>query len=72
MARQGMVEAEGQVDKILGGGFYAVTLTNNAAVKVKLSGRLRQHRIRVLPGDRVRVELSEMDLTKGFIVYRYN
>jgi hypothetical protein len=36
VARQGMVEAEGQVDKILGGGFYAVTLTNKAVVKVKL------------------------------------
>lgn len=71
MARKGMVEAEGVVEKILGGGWHDVKLDNNAAiVKAKLSGRLRRFRIRVLAGDRVRVEVSEYDLTKGFIVYR--
>ena len=70
MARKGMVEAEGVVEKQLGGGWHDVTLDNGASVKAKMSGRLRRFRIRVLPGDRVRVEVSEYDLTKGFIVYR--
>ena len=70
MARQGMVEAEGVVDKNLGGGWYNVTLDNSAQIRVKLSGRLHNFRIRVLAGDRVKVEVSEADATKGFIVYR--
>ncbi len=70
MARKGMVEAEGVIEKILGGGWHDVKLDNGATIKAKLSGRLRRFRIRVLAGDRVRVEVSEYDLTKGFIVYR--
>ena len=71
MARQGMLEVEGSVEKILGGGVYDVSVDGTTIrVMAKLSGRLRQHRIRVLPGDRVRLEISEADSTKGFIVYR--
>jgi translation initiation factor IF-1 len=70
MARKGMVEAEGVIEKILGGGWHEVKLDNGSTVKCKMSGRLRRFRIRVLPGDRVRIEVSEYDLTKGFIVYR--
>lgn len=71
MARQGMLEVEGSVEKILGGGIYDVSVDGTTRrVMAKLSGRLRQHRIRVLPGDRVRLEVSEADITKGFIVYR--
>lgn len=65
-----MIETEGMVDKIQGGGWFAITLDNGAQIQAKLSGRLRQHRIRVLPGDRVRIEVSQADLTKGFITYR--
>ncbi len=70
MARQGMVEAEGVVEKLLGGGFLEVLLDNGHRVTVKLSGRLRQYKIRVLSGDKVKVELSKADISKGFIVYR--
>jgi translation initiation factor IF-1 len=70
MARKGMLEAEGVVEKILGGGWHDIKLDNGFIVKAKLSGRLRRFRIRVLAGDRVRVEVSEYDLMKGFIVYR--
>ncbi len=70
MARQGMVETEGVVEKLLGGGFLEVLLDNGHKVIVKLSGRLRQYKIRVLSGDKVKVELSKADLSKGFIVYR--
>ena len=65
-----MIEAEGTVEKIPGGGFYLVELPNGRQIQAKLSGRLRQYKIRVLPGDRVKVEVSEADLTKGFITYR--
>jgi translation initiation factor IF-1 len=71
MARNGMIEAEGTVQKVLGGGFYEVRVGEAAStIKVKLSGRLRQHSIRVLPEDQVRLDLSEADPTSGFIVYR--
>ena len=65
-----MIETEGTVEKIPGGGFYLVELENGVQVQAKLSGRLRQYKIRVLPGDRVKIEVSEADLTKGFITYR--
>lgn len=65
-----MIEAEGTVERIPGGGFYLVELANGAQIQAKLSGRLRQYKIRVLPGDRVKIEISEADLTKGFITYR--
>ena len=65
-----MIECEGVVERIPGGGFYIVELENGAQIQAKLSGRLRQYKIRVLPGDRVRVDVSEADLTKGFITYR--
>ena len=71
MARKGMIEVEGSVEKILGGGVYDVSVDGtDRRVMAKLSGRLRQYRIRVLPGDKVRLEVSEADVTKGFIVYR--
>ena len=72
MARKGMIEAEGEVLKLLGGGFYEVAVddTDGGRIHAKLSGRLRQYRIRVLPGDKVSLEVSEADATKGFIVYR--
>jgi translation initiation factor IF-1 len=66
-----MIEVEGSVEKILGGGVYDVSVDGSTRhVMAKLSGRLRQYRIRVLPGDKVRLEVSEADTTKGFIVYR--
>ncbi len=70
MTRKGMVEAEGVVERQLGGGWYEVKLDNGSTIKAKLSGRLRRFRIRVLPGDKVQIEVSEYDLTKGFIVFR--
>ena len=68
--RKGMIEVEGTVETLLGGGFLEVETDTGHKIRTKLSGRLRQFRIRVLPGDRVRVEVSTADHTKGFIVYR--
>jgi len=71
MSRGDLVEIAGKVTDALGGGQYRVQLDQgDVSVRGRLSGRMRRHRIRVLPGDRVRVALSPYDLTHGFIVFR--
>jgi translation initiation factor IF-1 len=65
-----MIEGQGTVTKILGGGWYASDLIPEGQIRAKLSGRLRQRKIRVLPGDRVKIEVSEQDVTWGQITYR--
>lgn len=62
---------EGQADEALKGGHFRITLDNGHSVLGHLSGKMRKHRIRVLPGDRVQVELSPYDLTKARITFRY-
>lgn len=56
----------------LGGDRFRVELENGVSILGTLSGKMRQRHIRVMPGDRVEVELSPYDLTKGRISYRYN
>lgn len=70
MVRKGRIETEGVVEQVLGGGFFRVKLDNGAVLQAKLSGRLREHSIKVVPDDRVRVEVSAADLTKGSITFR--
>ena len=70
LARDDLIQATGSVDKILGGGRYQITLESGQMVTAQLSGRMRRFRIRVIPGDRVTVELSPYDLTRGRITYR--
>ena len=62
---------EGVVDEALPGLDFAVRLDNGYLVRVYLSGKMRRHRIRILPGDRVQVELSPYDLRRGRITYRF-
>lgn len=62
---------EGTVQEALPGGKFRVELDNGHEVIAHLSGRVRRNRIRVLPADRVQVELSAYDLGKGRIVYRW-
>lgn len=50
---------------------FRVKLENGPEILAHLSGRMRMHRIRILPGDRVRVEMTPYDLSKGRITYRY-
>jgi translation initiation factor IF-1 len=65
------LEVSGLVTDALGGGQYRVNLDEGQViVRGQLSGRMRRHRIRVLPGDRVKVALSPYDLSHGFIVFR--
>lgn len=71
MSKGDLLEMPGQVTDALGGGQYRIQLDQgNQSVRGRLSGRMRRFRIRVLPGDRVRVAVSPYDLSHGFIVFR--
>ena len=62
---------QGTADEALKGGKFRVSLDNGHNVIGHLSGKMRRHYIRIIPGDRVQVELSEYDLDKGRITFRY-
>ena len=68
---KGAIEIEGMVSEVLSNARFRVELENCHEVLTYLSGKMRQHYIRVLEGDRVKVEMSPYDLTKGRITYRY-
>jgi translation initiation factor IF-1 len=68
--KQALIEMEGPVTESLPNAFFRVTLDNGFQVMAHLSGKIRRNYIRILVGDRVLVELSPYDLTKGRIVYR--
>lgn len=65
------VEFEGEVTEALRGRLFRVQLDNGHESLGYISGRMKRYRIRVMPGDRVRIELSPYDLTRGRIVYRF-
>jgi len=69
--KDGVIEIEGAVVEALPNAMFRVELTNGHKVLAHISGKMRQHYIRILPEDRVIVELSPYDLTRGRIVYRY-
>jgi len=62
---------EGRVVEVLGNSNFRVQVTEEHSVLAKIAGKMRKHRIRVLPGDRVNVEVSPYDLERGRIVYRF-
>lgn len=70
MAKQDVIEVEGLVTEIIPGGEFVVTLENKHVIKARVSGKMRQNHIRILKGDKVTVELSPYDLTRGRITYR--
>ncbi len=70
MAKEEAVEVEATVAEPLPNAMFKVELENGHSVLAHISGKMRKHFIRILPGDRVRVELSPYDLTRGRIVYR--
>lgn len=65
------IEVEGVVREALPNAMFRVELANNHEVLAHVSGKIRMHFIRILPGDRVLVELSEYDLTRGRVTYRF-
>lgn len=71
MSKGDVIEAEGKVIEVLPQTKFKVELTNGHIIVAYLSGKLRQHNIRVLEGDKVTVELSPYDLTKGRVMWRF-
>ena len=69
--KDGAIEIEGVVAEALPNAMFRVELTNGHVVLAHISGKMRKNYIRILPQDRVIVELSPYDLTRGSITYRY-
>ncbi|MCX8144455.1 MAG: translation initiation factor IF-1 [Bacteroidia bacterium] len=71
MAKQGNIEVDGTVIEALSNAMFRVELENGHIVTAHISGKMRMNYIRILPGDKVKLEMSPYDLTKGRIVSRY-
>ena len=71
MAKQDVIEIEGEVIDTLPNAQFKVKLENNHEILAHVSGKIRMHYIRILPGDRVTVEISPYDLTRGRITFRH-
>ncbi len=72
MAKDDVIEVEGKVLEIIPGGKFKVELTNCHVIEDHVSGKMRLNYIRILPGDKVTIELSPYDLRHGRITYRKN
>ncbi len=71
MAKEEAIEVEGTIVEALPNANFRVELENGHEVLAHVSGKIRMHYIRILPGDKVTVELSPYDLTRGRITYRF-
>jgi translation initiation factor IF-1 len=71
MPKQDVFETEGTVIETLPNAMFRVELANKHIILAHISGRMRKYFIRILPGDKVLIELSPYDLTKGRITYRF-
>lgn len=71
MSKEEMVEFEGVVNEVLPNTVFRVQLQNGHEITAYASGKMRKHRIRILAGDRVTLEMSPYDLTKGRISFRH-
>ena len=65
------IQVDGVVEEALPSTTFKIKLDNGKIILAYLSGRLRMYRIKIIPGDRVKIEMSPYDLTKGRITYRY-
>ena len=70
MAKEDIIEVEGIVSDVLPNAMFKVKLENGHEVLAHISGKIRMNYIRILPGDKVKVELSPYDLTRGRIIWR--
>ena len=71
MAKEESIQMTGTVMEALPNAMFRVELENEHEITAHISGKIRMHYIRILPGDKVQVELSPYDLTRGRITYRY-
>lgn len=69
--KQGVIEQEGTVTEALANAMFRVELDNGLNILCHISGKMRMNYIKILPGDKVKVEMSPYDLTKGRISFRY-
>jgi len=71
MAKQSAIEQDGSIVEALSNAMFRVELENGHVVIAHISGKMRMHYIKILPGDKVKVEMSPYDLSKGRISFRY-
>lgn len=71
MSKQSAIEQDGTIVESLSNAMFRVELENGLQIIAHISGKMRMHFIRIVPGDKIRVEMSPYDLTKGRIVFRY-
>ena len=71
MAKQTAIEQDGTILEALSNAMFRVELENGHVITAHISGKMRMHYIRILPGDKVKVEMSPYELSKGRISFRY-
>ena len=71
MSKQTSIQQDGTVIESLGNAMFRVELENGHVITAHISGKMRMHYIKILPGDSVKIEMSPYDLTKGRITFRY-
>ena len=71
MAKQTSIEQDGVIIEALSNAMFRVELENGHEIIAHISGKMRMHYIKILPGDKVKLEMSPYDLSKGRITYRY-
>jgi translation initiation factor IF-1 len=71
MAKQDLIKLDGIIDEALSNAMFRVRLENGHLIVATISGKMRMNYIRILPGDKVAVEMSPYDLSRGRITYRY-
>ena len=71
MAKDDVIEIDGNVVEALPNATFKVELDNKHIILCHIAGKMRMHYIKILPGDKVKIEMSPYDLTKGRIVFRY-
>ena len=70
MAKEDLIQLEGLVEEVLPNAMFRVKINDSHRITAVIPGKMRQHRIQILQGDKVKVEISPYDLTKGRVVYR--
>ena len=71
MSKQTSIQQDGTVVESLGNAMFRVELENGHVITAHISGKMSMHYIKILPGDKVKIEMSPYDLTKGRITFRY-
>lgn len=71
MAKQDLIKQDGIIEEALSNAMFRVRLENDHLIVATISGKMRMHYIRIMPGDKVAVEMSPYDLSRGRITYRY-